>query len=472
MSLSNLVNRIGPGGWIAAGAGILVLWTGVSMMRLLIEPIQDGRAPLLVERLESLAFYLMEDLEDQGARPDRKFDGNSARARVDRFYEIYQRQIVSVNAAAAGLGETEESLVRAHEWMARVARARETIRPDTAEPATRAAEADWRANGAQAVVELRTAVLNLRSVPVQALKKERASRMANLFTLLGLSIGLLLGAIFVAVRSGKARASEQRQSAAKPAVNPAMPSMIENAAGVALQFTREAVVTLDPTLRVLAMNPAAEHLFGYRSAQAMGVYLQSLVPSLNLKGEIPDNATVEPSFETALRGSGKQVPIELSLHLSNRQGRRVVIALAREAVSAAAAMDNTTDTSASVVADMAEHCPAPLVIFDTEAVVVHVNQAFADVMRAGFDEIQSRPYWKLFMEGEQAERARREWLLLASMKLPDSVQQTWRAGDGRSVPMTWARSAMRDEQGRVRFVVCIGLETQKVTVGVSQRRAA
>lgn len=369
----------------------------------------------------------------------------------------------AISAAAVGIPEVEDSLARAHEWMGRVSRSRLAIREPIAEDECRAFEASWRANAAQAVVELRMAAVNLRSAPVDSLKTERRSRIAGLFPILGVSLAIAGFAVFGVVRQRRV----SKDSRAKQAANPVMPSMVDSAALVALHYSREAVMTLDPALRILNINPAAERLFGYRAAQLMGVNLQSLVPSLALRGEIPDTSTREPSFETAMHSGGRQIPIEISLHLSDRQGRRLVVALAREAAATEAALPS--DTSAAVIADMAVQCPAPMVIYDAEGRIIHVNGAFAETMNADVDEIQNQHYWRTFLTGENAERARREWLV-ASIKLPDRVQQVWRAFDGRHIPMTWARSAMRDERGGVRFVVAIGVEDQH-TEAVRSRAA-
>ncbi len=450
---------------VLAVSSILLLWAGGNLVSLLLAPVQRAKAPELLERLEGLAFYMMEELEDQGARPDRHFDFNTARARADRFHAIYIKGVPPVNAAAVGMTEIEDALVRAHEWMARVDKGRLRLVKDVPEAECRQTEAEWRANGAQAVVEFRSAAINLHTLPVDAVKAERKSRVSSLIFAIALGGLILAGAIFAQL--GRKDDAEAR-SQAKPAVNSPLPSAVESSAVVAVQYTREAILTLDPSLRILTMNPAAEALFGYRPAQAMGLNLSHLLPSLSIKGEIPDSSTVEPTFETGLHASGKKIPVEISLHLLNQRGRRTVIAVARNAANAAAQVE-TPDSDTGVVADMARLCPAPLVIYDPEGRVVHINEAFGELLGIEFDDCHSQPYWKQFLEGEHSERARREWLLLASKKLPDTVDQTWRRSDGSAIPMVWARSALRDPQGRVRFIVAIGVERNRAP---AQRRAA
>lgn len=73
MKLRNFA-RWNPLSWIFGGATGLALWTGFNIAFLAVEPVQNARAPKLLDRLESVAFYMLEALEDQGARPDRKYD--------------------------------------------------------------------------------------------------------------------------------------------------------------------------------------------------------------------------------------------------------------------------------------------------------------------------------------------------------------------------------------------------------------
>lgn len=455
MKIMNLFKRFGRGPLplVLGGAGLLMMWAGANLLMVFSQPVQDPRAPHLQEKLETAGFYMLEEIEDQGARPDRAFDPVSARARADRFYEIYHKAIPAINAAAAGLPEAEEALVRAHEWMARVDGLRKDITPVSTEQDCKTAEAGWRANGSQAVVEFRLAALGLRSIPADALAAERKKRITGLFVVLAMAaaIGVTAGSAFLVKEREKV--AESRPQRRPP--NPPMPSRVETSAAIAVEFTREAILTLDPTLRILSINPAAETLFGYRSAELMGANLHALLPTLALRGELPVDASVAPSFEAARHQSGKTLQVELSLHSVNRQGRRTVIAIAREAAKAVAA-DSGEIPEASVVADLAKFCPAPLVIYDTEGCIVHVNEAFTETMAAEFNQVHSRPYWRIFLDGETAENARREWLLLAALNLPDSIEQNWRTLDGRSASMTWARSALRDNEGRVRFVIAIG----------------
>lgn len=449
--------RRGPLPLVLGGAGLLALWAGVNLLMMFSQPVQDARAPHLQEKLETVGFYMLEEIEDQGARPDRGFDPMSARARADRFHEIYRKAIPAINAAAAGLPEAEEALVRAHEWMERVDKLRKGITPSTSEQDCRTAEAGWRANGSQAVVEFRLAALGLRSIPADALVNERKKRITGLFVVLAMAAAMAVtaGSAFLVKENQKvAESRPHRQPANAP-----MPSLVESSASIAVEYTREAIFTLDPSLRILSLNPAAEQMFGYRSEELMGVNLHALVPTLAIRGEIPDNASIEPSYEGARHQTGKTMQVELALHMVNRQGRRMVIGITRETAKVAAA-DAGEIPEASVVADMAKHCPAPLAIYDTDGCLIHVNEAFSETMAAEFDQIHSRPYWRIFLDGEAAEKARREWLLLATLSLPDSIEQDWRTLDGRTATMTWARSALRDNQGRVRFVVAIGAVKQ------------
>lgn len=461
----NLIKRYtrGPLPLAVGGSILLTGWAAMNLLLVLRQPLQGPQAPQLQEKLETTGFYMLEEIEDQGARPDRPFDPETTRARADRFYEIYGKAIASINAAAAGLPEVEEALVRAHEWMSRADKLRKSIGPKTTEAECRAIEALWRADGSQAVVEFRLAALGLRSIPAGALEAERRMRLGGLLIVLALATAT--GVAVFAGLSFKPKETPVEVKAARPAPNAPLPSLVEASAAAAVEHVREAILTMDPNLRILSANPAAEKLFGYPAAQLSGTNLHALMPSLALRGEIPENVSSEPSAEAGRHQSGRPMRLELSLHNVNRQGRRTLVAIAREAVSAAAGEPGEIP-EASVVADMARFCPAPLVIYDTEGCLVHVNEAFSEAMGADFDQVHGQPYWRIFLEGDQAEKARREWLLLAALNLPDSIDQEWRTFDGRRTTMTWARSALRDNQGRVRFVVAIGNEKRAANRGM------
>ncbi len=90
----------------------------------------------------------------------------------------------------------------------------------------------------------------------------------------------------------------------------------------------EAIVVVDEQFKVVLFNPAAEAIFGYSAAQAMGAGLERFIPQRAQQSGQPDLVPAgADAFETegrveaiGLRADGSEVPLEMSLSRITHSG--------------------------------------------------------------------------------------------------------------------------------------------------------
>ncbi len=186
------------------------------------------------------------------------------------------------------------------------------------------------------------------------LKEERPLRMLVAFT--GLSGVLITGVLFMAIRSqrrahvaavaiaGELRSSEQalRES--------------EDIFRTIMNTAADAIITLDPHCHIVAVNRAAERIFGYGRGELVGRPMSQLIPGRHHKQHQAgmdrllefDSTTQhehgEPSSQRhervemhGLRKNGTEFPLEMSFGRSRRRGKPLLTGILRDVTERAQA---------------------------------------------------------------------------------------------------------------------------------------
>ncbi len=136
-------------------------------------------------------------------------------------------------------------------------------------------------------------------------------------------------------------------TAQPPALNPAVAGsgLFEGLSGKLLFATREAIVMVDETQAIVAMNPAAERLLGCDAARVLGTSLERFVPPLwraqhgAMVRHFADSQDTQRLMRQGrrvelLRGDGKTVPVEIALSrvemIDHGQPRMLFAAMLRD----------------------------------------------------------------------------------------------------------------------------------------------
>jgi PAS domain S-box-containing protein len=101
---------------------------------------------------------------------------------------------------------------------------------------------------------------------------------------------------------------------------------------------------------------------------------------------------------------------------------------------------------------------ALVVVLDTSGRIVRFNRACEQITGYRFEEINSRPFWEIFLLPEETERIRGVFNELCAGSFPNSAENYWRIKDGGLRLIAWRNTAMLDKTGRVEHIISTGID--------------
>jgi len=99
-----------------------------------------------------------------------------------------------------------------------------------------------------------------------------------------------------------------------------------------------------------------------------------------------------------------------------------------------------------------------VVVLDIEGRIIRFNRACEQMTGYTFDEVNGIPFWDLFLIPEEIEPVRAVFSKLVAAEFPNEHENYWVAKDGKRYLISWANTALVDENGRVKFVIKTGTD--------------
>lgn len=171
-----------------------------------------------------------------------------------------------------------------------------------------------------------------------------------------------------------------------------------------VQSASDAIISADSHGSIIAWNPAAEHIFGYRSDEILGHPFSTVIPErpqLILPERLARAADEElarwsgPLLQrTGRTAEGREFPVELTIASWSTEEGGFFTAIVRDVSEHTRAAENLHTLSRAV-----EQSPAAIVITDPRGRIEYVNPRFTEVTGYSREEAKGR-YPRIFEPGE------------------------------------------------------------------------
>ncbi len=227
----------------------------------------------------------------------------------------------------------------------------------------------------------------------------------------------------------------------------------------------QAVMMTDQNFTVQYWNKAAEALYGWSRAEAVGQSLHDLVRPLSLNGD--QLAVVHVSAEREYwQGEAVQ---------QGKDGRTVDVCM-----SVALRKDDTGQSDGIIVvsSDMTKHKQTEEIlrkerdlataILDTSGLLVMVldpagrivrfNRACEQLSGYTFAEVQHKHFWDVLLSPQEATLARSIFTHLEEGRLPNECENHWLTRDGDRRTIAWSNTSLRKATGEIEYIVSTGID--------------
>jgi diguanylate cyclase (GGDEF)-like protein/PAS domain S-box-containing protein len=225
----------------------------------------------------------------------------------------------------------------------------------------------------------------------------------------------------------------------------------------------DAVFASDMNGRITYWNLAAERLFGFTAAEAVGRSFEELVPIRTaatgderelvtaLKTGRPWHAT-----GTVRDRDGRQIWLDSTVEPIVVNGRPIgSVSVNRDITNYHEAQQSLVDEEGFINAVL-DTAGALVVVLDPQGVVVRFNSACERLSGYGSDEIVGHPIYDAVIPPKDVEAVRGVVSSLAAGAFPNSHENHWRTRSGALRLISWTNTCLTDSLGAVTHVIATG----------------
>ena len=236
-----------------------------------------------------------------------------------------------------------------------------------------------------------------------------------------------------------------------------------------INYATAPIIVWDPESRITRFNRAFEHLTGYTAGEVIGQELNMLFPESNRndtlrKIESTSRGEYWESVEIPILCRDGDIRIALwnSSNINAEDGTTLIATIAQgiditERMKAEEALIASKDYTESIIQNFLD----TLIVVDAEAKIQTVNPATCDLLGYTEKELSGQPVSIIFAEEEEEEVYRLFQFFRKAEGVIDLHNQnnirnrelTYRAKDGKLIPMSFNASILIDEKGNVTNVV-------------------
>ncbi|WP_447974811.1 PAS domain-containing sensor histidine kinase [Nitrospira sp. Kam-Ns4a] len=242
----------------------------------------------------------------------------------------------------------------------------------------------------------------------------------------------------------------------------------EDQLGGILNSAMDAIITVDEEQRVTLFNPAAEQMFGWPAAEALGQPLDRFIPArfreahrehIRRFGEtnVTNRRMGALGQVVGLRANGEEFPVEAAISQLVANGEKFYTVVLRDItrrVQAEQALQRERDFIAAVL----DTAGALVVVLDLEGRILRFNRACERVTGYTFDEVKGRPFWEVLLPPDGVEPALAVFEALKGETATNQFESDWVTKDGRRRRIAWANTHLLNDRAEVEYVIATGLD--------------
>ncbi|MDX1935436.1 MAG: PAS domain S-box protein [Capsulimonadales bacterium] len=293
---------------------------------------------------------------------------------------------------------------------------------------------------------------------VRYLCRDGGYRWVEVFARLTLDeAGAILGTSGTLTDITERRAAEQRVRAS------------EMRKAAILEAALDCIITMDDRGRITDFNPAAERTFGFTATEVLGKPLVDHIvppslreahrqglerylrtgegPVLGRRIEIP-----------ALHRDGREFPVEIAISVISGQERPMFTAYLRD-ITARRQSEELLRSQNAFNQAILETVGTPVMVLDRNGRLFTFNRACEEATGVSAQEALGRPLWEMpFYPPQERIDAQRFWENFDDSWQSQQYEAPLFDRDGNERILFWSNTALRDENGKIRYIISAGID--------------
>jgi PAS domain S-box-containing protein len=242
----------------------------------------------------------------------------------------------------------------------------------------------------------------------------------------------------------------------------------------------DGILTINDRGIVQWMNPAAETLFGYRTAEVIGQNVKMLMPPPDRDRHDSYIASYVRTGQKKIIGIGREVvgqrkdgttfPMYLSVCESTVGGARIFGGIVRD-LTRRKQVEDELRGERDFTRRLLDTAEAIVLVLDARGRIVQFNRHLERMSGRSLDGVRERDWFETFVP--ERERARTRWQFkqsVAGRTMRGSVYPIL-VREGRERQIEWFESVLAHAEGRADGLLCIGLDVTERIEAEAERHA-
>jgi len=234
-----------------------------------------------------------------------------------------------------------------------------------------------------------------------------------------------------------------------------------------LETTVDGIITTDASGIVQSFNPAAERIFGYTAAEAIGQNVSKLMTAPDRKQHDRYISNYLRTGEERVIGIGREVagqrkdgtvfPLDLAMNEATVGEERLFTGIVRD-ITERKRVEQALDDERSFVSAVLDTAGVLVMVLAKDGSIVRFNNAIEKTTGYAADEAIGHIFWDLMIPEDDRDAARKRFRNQVAGTLTDHGEYDCETFSGEIRHIAWSHADIRDADGNVEFIIETGTD--------------
>jgi PAS domain S-box-containing protein len=229
----------------------------------------------------------------------------------------------------------------------------------------------------------------------------------------------------------------------------------------------DGIITIDERGTIESFNLAAEKMFGFTAAEAIGRNISLLMPTPHREQHDRYLANYCDTGERKIIGIGREVsgrrkdgsafPLELAVSEVRLGVRRIFTGIVRD-ITRRKQVEESLREERDFVSAVLQTAGALVIVLDDAGRVVRFNRACEQLTGYAAEEIVGKAIWDFLLPPEELADVRSVFEQLRAGQFPNHFENSWLTKAGQRRLISWSNTVMTKPDGKVKHIIGTGLD--------------
>jgi PAS domain S-box-containing protein len=213
--------------------------------------------------------------------------------------------------------------------------------------------------------------------------------------------------------------------------------------------------------KIIFVNENLAKLMGYNAKEVLGKETKDFYYNPDdqkiVLDKLQKNGRLHNHELQIITADGTPAWILLSIEMTRLEDDQVVISGLYD-ISERKQFEEALERERNFISTILDTVSTLVIVLDREGRIERFNKTCEKVTGFSFEELKGRPFWEKLLLPEELREVKKVFEELTAGQFPNRHENYWQTKDGRRRLISWANTALLDEQGDVEHIIGTGVD--------------